>query len=214
MSSALLPGPPVLSLNSTLPDTKPGNLLLQAVTVSSARSADAKSPPVLQASSPGTVMYITRKLWITELGQNNRGHQNFTGQFGGLISLYVLPKGNGIHLNMLHSARTGFSIGKLELQSPLFALQSIKKNWNYIFNKRQKHCFFIFPSFLLQVIEFDDGSGSVLRIQPLRTPRDEAIYECHASNSAGEITASTRLSVLRGQCEDMSFPNCCPVFRS
>ncbi|KAF6737997.1 Receptor-type tyrosine-protein phosphatase delta [Oryzias melastigma] len=30
-----------------------------------------------------------------------------------------------------------------------------------------------------EVIEFDDGSGSVLRIQPLRTPRDEAIYECH-----------------------------------
>eukprot|EP00064_Thunnus_orientalis_P007544 superscaffoldBa00000847_g7566 len=48
-----------------------------------------------------------------------------------------------------------------------------------------------------EVIEFDDGSGSVLRIQPLRTPRDEAVYECHASNSAGEITASTRLSVLR-----------------
>ncbi|XP_040927763.1 protein tyrosine phosphatase receptor type Db isoform X16 [Betta splendens] len=48
-----------------------------------------------------------------------------------------------------------------------------------------------------EVIEFDDGSGSVLRIQPLRTPRDEAIYECHASNSAGEITASTRLNVLR-----------------
>ncbi|KAG7272779.1 hypothetical protein CRUP_036839 [Coryphaenoides rupestris] len=48
-----------------------------------------------------------------------------------------------------------------------------------------------------EVIDFDDGSGSVLRIQPLRTPRDEAIYECHASNSAGEITASTRLTVLR-----------------
>ena len=51
-----------------------------------------------------------------------------------------------------------------------------------------------------QVIDFDDGSGSVLRIQPLRTPRDEAIYECHASNPAGEVTASTRLTVLRGQC--------------
>lgn len=57
---------------------------------------------------------------------------------------------------------------------------------------------------LRQVIEFDDGSGSVLRIQPLRTPRDEAIYECHASNSVGEITASTRLSVLRGQREEES----------
>lgn len=51
----------------------------------------------------------------------------------------------------------------------------------------------------LQVIEFDDGSGSVLRIQPLRTPRDEAIYECVASNSVGETSATTRLTVLRGR---------------
>ncbi|TSL54322.1 Receptor-type tyrosine-protein phosphatase delta [Bagarius yarrelli] len=50
-----------------------------------------------------------------------------------------------------------------------------------------------------EVIEFDDGSGSVLRIQPLRTPRDEAIYECVASNSVGEISATTRLNVLRVQ---------------
>uniref|UniRef100_A0A8C0AU27 Ig-like domain-containing protein n=1 Tax=Buteo japonicus TaxID=224669 RepID=A0A8C0AU27_9AVES len=50
-----------------------------------------------------------------------------------------------------------------------------------------------------EVIEFDDGSGSVLRIQPLRTPRDEAIYECVASNSVGEISVSTRLTVLRGK---------------
>uniref|UniRef100_A0A671YBW4 Receptor-type tyrosine-protein phosphatase delta n=1 Tax=Sparus aurata TaxID=8175 RepID=A0A671YBW4_SPAAU len=57
-----------------------------------------------------------------------------------------------------------------------------------------------------EVIEFDDGSGSVLRIQPLRTPRDEAIYECHASNSAGELTASTRLSVLREDQLPSGFP--------
>uniref|UniRef100_A0A8C2WJH8 protein-tyrosine-phosphatase n=1 Tax=Cyclopterus lumpus TaxID=8103 RepID=A0A8C2WJH8_CYCLU len=57
-----------------------------------------------------------------------------------------------------------------------------------------------------EVIEFDDGSGSVLRIQPLRTPRDEAIYECHASNSAGELTASTRLSVLREHQLPSGFP--------
>lgn len=49
------------------------------------------------------------------------------------------------------------------------------------------------------MIEFDDGSGSVLRIQPLRTPRDEAIYECVASNSVGETSATTRLTVLRGK---------------
>ncbi|XP_031727730.1 receptor-type tyrosine-protein phosphatase delta-like isoform X19 [Anarrhichthys ocellatus] len=57
-----------------------------------------------------------------------------------------------------------------------------------------------------EVIEFDDGSGSVLRIQPLRTPRDEAIYECHASNSAGELIASTRLSVLREDQLPSGFP--------
>ncbi|XP_056891564.1 protein tyrosine phosphatase receptor type Db isoform X16 [Takifugu flavidus] len=57
-----------------------------------------------------------------------------------------------------------------------------------------------------EVIEFDDGSGSVLRIQPLRTPRDEAIYECHASNSVGEMTASTRLAVLREDQLPPGFP--------
>ncbi|XP_023822085.1 receptor-type tyrosine-protein phosphatase delta isoform X28 [Oryzias latipes] len=56
------------------------------------------------------------------------------------------------------------------------------------------------------VIEFDDGSGSVLRIQPLRTPRDEAIYECVASNTVGEISASTRLTVLREDQLPPGFP--------
>ncbi|XP_034629515.1 receptor-type tyrosine-protein phosphatase delta isoform X48 [Trachemys scripta elegans] len=57
-----------------------------------------------------------------------------------------------------------------------------------------------------EVIEFDDGSGSVLRIQPLRTPRDEAIYECVASNSVGEISVSTRLTVLREDQIPRGFP--------
>ncbi|XP_053153932.1 receptor-type tyrosine-protein phosphatase delta isoform X31 [Hemicordylus capensis] len=57
-----------------------------------------------------------------------------------------------------------------------------------------------------EVIEFDDGSGSVLRIQPLRTPRDEAIYECVASNSVGEISVSTRLTVLREDQISRGFP--------
>ncbi|XP_047436471.1 receptor-type tyrosine-protein phosphatase S-like isoform X27 [Mugil cephalus] len=56
------------------------------------------------------------------------------------------------------------------------------------------------------VIEFDDGSGSVLRIQPLRTPRDEAIYECVASNSVGEMSATTRLTVLREDQLPVGFP--------
>ncbi|TNN77472.1 Receptor-type tyrosine-protein phosphatase F [Liparis tanakae] len=50
-----------------------------------------------------------------------------------------------------------------------------------------------------EVIEFDDGSGSVLRIQPLRTHRDEAIYECTATNSVGEINTSAKLTVLEGK---------------
>uniref|UniRef100_A0A4W4HR85 Receptor-type tyrosine-protein phosphatase S n=1 Tax=Electrophorus electricus TaxID=8005 RepID=A0A4W4HR85_ELEEL len=57
-----------------------------------------------------------------------------------------------------------------------------------------------------EVIEFDDGSGSVLRIQPLRTPRDEAIYECVASNNVGEISATTRLTVLREDQLPPGFP--------
>ncbi|XP_031441347.1 receptor-type tyrosine-protein phosphatase delta isoform X23 [Clupea harengus] len=57
-----------------------------------------------------------------------------------------------------------------------------------------------------EVIEFDDGSGSVLRIQPLRTPRDEAIYECMASNNVGETSATTRLTVLREDQLPSGFP--------
>lgn len=52
-----------------------------------------------------------------------------------------------------------------------------------------------------EVIEFDDGAGSVLRIQPLRVQRDEAIYECTATNSLGEINTSAKLSVLEGMCQ-------------
>ncbi|KAL1023895.1 hypothetical protein UPYG_G00048650 [Umbra pygmaea] len=57
-----------------------------------------------------------------------------------------------------------------------------------------------------EVIDYEDGSGSVLRIQPLRTPRDEAVYECHASNPAGEVTALCRLSVLREDQLPAGFP--------
>ncbi|XP_056606924.1 protein tyrosine phosphatase receptor type Fa isoform X10 [Triplophysa dalaica] len=57
-----------------------------------------------------------------------------------------------------------------------------------------------------EVIEFDDGSGSVLRIQPLRTHRDEAIYECTATNSVGEINTSTKLTVLEEDQIPHGFP--------
>ncbi|XP_058490461.1 receptor-type tyrosine-protein phosphatase F isoform X12 [Solea solea] len=58
-----------------------------------------------------------------------------------------------------------------------------------------------------EVIEFDDGSGSVLRIQPLRTHRDEAIYECTATNSAGEINTSAKLTVLEENQIPHGFPS-------
>ncbi|XP_049455443.1 receptor-type tyrosine-protein phosphatase F isoform X5 [Epinephelus fuscoguttatus] len=57
-----------------------------------------------------------------------------------------------------------------------------------------------------EVIEFDDGAGSVLRIQPLRTHRDEAIYECTAANSAGEINTSAKLTVLEENQIPHGFP--------
>uniref|UniRef100_A0A4W2FBJ0 Receptor-type tyrosine-protein phosphatase F n=1 Tax=Bos indicus x Bos taurus TaxID=30522 RepID=A0A4W2FBJ0_BOBOX len=58
-----------------------------------------------------------------------------------------------------------------------------------------------------EVIEFDDGAGSVLRIQPLRVQRDEAIYECTATNSLGEINTSAKLSVLEEEQLPLGFPS-------
>uniref|UniRef100_A0AAQ4PK53 Receptor-type tyrosine-protein phosphatase F n=1 Tax=Gasterosteus aculeatus aculeatus TaxID=481459 RepID=A0AAQ4PK53_GASAC len=55
-----------------------------------------------------------------------------------------------------------------------------------------------------EVTEFDDGS--VLRIQPLRTHRDEAIYECTATNSVGEINTSAKLTVLEEDQIPHGFP--------
>uniref|UniRef100_A0A8B9LM93 Receptor-type tyrosine-protein phosphatase F n=1 Tax=Astyanax mexicanus TaxID=7994 RepID=A0A8B9LM93_ASTMX len=60
-----------------------------------------------------------------------------------------------------------------------------------------------------EVIEFDGGSGSVLRIQPLRTHRDEAIYECTATNSAGDINTSAKLTVLEGTTSLRTFYELC-----
>uniref|UniRef100_A0A8C5TUJ1 Ig-like domain-containing protein n=1 Tax=Malurus cyaneus samueli TaxID=2593467 RepID=A0A8C5TUJ1_9PASS len=50
-----------------------------------------------------------------------------------------------------------------------------------------------------ETIEFDESAGAVLRIQPLRTPRDENIYECVAQNPHGEVTVHAKLTVLRGK---------------
>ncbi|KAJ0065034.1 hypothetical protein NL108_001026, partial [Boleophthalmus pectinirostris] len=56
-------------------------------------------------------------------------------------------------------------------------------------------------------IEFDEGAGAVLRIQPLRAPRDENIYECVAENSEGEITVNAKLSIIREDLLPQGFPN-------
>ncbi|XP_053559154.1 receptor-type tyrosine-protein phosphatase S isoform X3 [Bombina bombina] len=56
-------------------------------------------------------------------------------------------------------------------------------------------------------IEFDEGAGAVLRIQPLRTPRDENVYECIAQNIHGEIMVSAKLTVLREDQLPPGFPN-------
>lgn len=52
---------------------------------------------------------------------------------------------------------------------------------------------------LVQTVEFDDGAGAVLRIQPLRAPRDENVYECVAKNTEGEIALTSQLSIIRGE---------------
>ncbi|KAI4873277.1 hypothetical protein NFI96_003085 [Prochilodus magdalenae] len=52
----------------------------------------------------------------------------------------------------------------------------------------------------LDTIEFDEGAGAVLRIQPLRAPRDENIYECVAENSEGEVSVQAKLTIIRGKC--------------
>ncbi|XP_062816774.1 receptor-type tyrosine-protein phosphatase S isoform X2 [Anolis carolinensis] len=57
-----------------------------------------------------------------------------------------------------------------------------------------------------ETIEFDEGAGAVLRIQPLRTPRDENVYECVAQNSVAEITVSAKLTVLREDQLPPGFP--------
>lgn len=54
-------------------------------------------------------------------------------------------------------------------------------------------------SLAVQTVEFDDGAGAVLRIQPLRAPRDENVYECVARNSEGEVSVTAKLAIIRGR---------------
>ncbi|XP_052394552.1 receptor-type tyrosine-protein phosphatase S isoform X22 [Carassius gibelio] len=59
----------------------------------------------------------------------------------------------------------------------------------------------------IETIEFDEGAGAVLRIQPLRAPRDENIYECVAENTEGEISVQAKLSIIREDLLPAGFPN-------
>uniref|UniRef100_A0A673N341 protein-tyrosine-phosphatase n=1 Tax=Sinocyclocheilus rhinocerous TaxID=307959 RepID=A0A673N341_9TELE len=59
----------------------------------------------------------------------------------------------------------------------------------------------------VETVEFDEGAGAVLRIQPLRAPRDENIYECVAENSEGEISVQAKLSIIREDLLPAGFPN-------
>uniref|UniRef100_A0A7N8XF51 protein-tyrosine-phosphatase n=1 Tax=Mastacembelus armatus TaxID=205130 RepID=A0A7N8XF51_9TELE len=56
-------------------------------------------------------------------------------------------------------------------------------------------------------IEFDEGAGAVLRIQPLRAPRDENIYECVARNSEGEVSVTAKLAIIREDLLPLGFPS-------
>ncbi|XP_041848311.1 receptor-type tyrosine-protein phosphatase S-like isoform X1 [Melanotaenia boesemani] len=56
-------------------------------------------------------------------------------------------------------------------------------------------------------IEFDEGAGAVLRIQPLRAPRDENTYECVARNSDGEVSVTAKLSIIREDLLPFGFPS-------
>ncbi|XP_036833696.1 receptor-type tyrosine-protein phosphatase S isoform X17 [Oncorhynchus mykiss] len=59
----------------------------------------------------------------------------------------------------------------------------------------------------IETIEFDEAAGAVLRIQPLRAPRDENIYECVAENSEGEVNVNAKLSIIREDLLPTGFPN-------
>ncbi|XP_029970720.1 receptor-type tyrosine-protein phosphatase S isoform X8 [Salarias fasciatus] len=56
-------------------------------------------------------------------------------------------------------------------------------------------------------IEFDEGAGAVLRIQPLRAPRDENVYECVARNSEGQVSVTAKLSIIREDLLPFGFPS-------
>ena len=67
-------------------------------------------------------------------------------------------------------------------------------------------------SLAVQTIEFDEGAGAVLRIQPLRAPRDENTYECVARNSEGEVSVTAKLAIIRGEGHTSPLLRNCSAF--
>uniref|UniRef100_A0A672SHA1 protein-tyrosine-phosphatase n=1 Tax=Sinocyclocheilus grahami TaxID=75366 RepID=A0A672SHA1_SINGR len=59
----------------------------------------------------------------------------------------------------------------------------------------------------IETVEFDEGAGAVLRIQPLRAPRDENVYECVAKNTEGEVAVTSKLSIIREDLLPFGFPS-------
>lgn len=48
----------------------------------------------------------------------------------------------------------------------------------------------------------DSETGSILRIEPTRALRDNALYECFAENGVGDaVSANAKLEVYEGKCE-------------
>ncbi|XP_066511323.1 receptor-type tyrosine-protein phosphatase S-like isoform X4 [Hoplias malabaricus] len=95
--------------------------------------------------------------------------------------------------------QTGVSGGVVSFVCQATGDPKPKVNWN----KKGKKV----NSQRIETIEFDEGAGAVLRIQPLRAPRDENIYECVAQNSEGIKTITSKLSIIREDNLPLGFPS-------
>lgn len=96
----------------------------------------------------------------------------------------------------------------------VYVLIPLSESWNEPSARSLRILTVCVSLFILQTIEFDESAGAVLRIQPLRTPRDENIYECVAQNPHGEVTVHAKLTVLRGKEHSCLLCQCHRAFRS
>lgn len=54
---------------------------------------------------------------------------------------------------------------------------------------------------IVEKVVGDSETGSVLRIEPTRALRDNAVYECFAENGVGDaVSANAKLEVYDGKC--------------